>query len=772
MTANETFYRLAPFIQEFIRRNHWEDLRDIQQQAIPLILDTEGHVLIMSSTASGKTEAALLPILTLLDQSPPQSIGVLYIGPLKALINDQFERVQLMVQDRPDIPIQGWHGDVSQAQKRRFLRHPRGILQITPESLEAMLINRSGELTTLFGDLRFVIIDEIHAFLGTTRGQQVQCQLQRLSKYTKRPVRRIGLSATIGDIAIALRWLEAKTPLHAIPVREVESHRSIKLDLHHVVVSLQGRTFDAMMAPENMTQPPSQQTIPTPFTHEDVTHMVLDERMTLQQDDTAYYDMLFDMTLQGDKIILFANQRAATERIAAEMRKRLSHRHPGGQDRYFVHHGDIAANLREFAENAMRAEDQPACTIATATLELGIDIGHLDRVIQVGAPYTVSNFVQRLGRSGRRGSPPHMCFFLPEYLRSEQKQSPLDHIPWKLLQTLAMMLLYLEDRWIEPPEIPQMPLSLLYQQTMSIMKAQTEMSPLNLARSVLTLAPFRTISDDEYRLFLQQLIAHDHLARMDEGNLIVGMKGERITSHFSFYAIFATDQDYRVISATQEIGQVQRLPSLQSVIGLAGYAWLVIGIDERRRTIHVERAHGKVKASWQSFGNHHLHERVLQRMRQVLREEDDYSSFEDLTLTTPTLQRLAMARKLARDSGWLGDQIVSLGFGHFVVFPWANSRICRTLVDILRYAKWNVRDEGSPFYLEIIHSGDVTDVLYDFHMLGQTPIDPAVLVIDCPLNELRQGKYDYLAPRALLERAYMTDVLDISGALDWLAMCR
>ncbi|HEU5227438.1 MAG TPA: DEAD/DEAH box helicase, partial [Ktedonobacteraceae bacterium] len=198
MSTPDPFTRLAPFIQAYIYQHRWADLREIQKAAISAILDTNEHVLIMSGTASGKTEAALLPTLTLLEQSPPQSVGILYIGPLKALINDQFERIQGLLQEKPDIPIQGWHGDIAQSKKNRFLRQPRGILQITPESMEALFVHRSGALQTIFGDLRFIIIDEIHAFLGTQRGQQVLCHLQRLERAINRPIRRIGLSATIG----------------------------------------------------------------------------------------------------------------------------------------------------------------------------------------------------------------------------------------------------------------------------------------------------------------------------------------------------------------------------------------------------------------------------------------------------------------------------------------------------------------------------------------------------------------------------------------------
>lgn len=239
MSATDPFARLAPFIQAYIYQNRWTDLRDIQKAAIPAILDTSDHVLIMSGTASGKTEAALLPVLTLLEQSPAESVGVLYIGPLKALINDQFERIQNLLQEKPEIPIQGWHGDIAHYQKKKFLQQPRGILQITPESMEALFVNRSGELGVIFGDLRFIIIDEIHAFLGTERGQQVLCHLQRLERALRRPVRRIGLSATIGDTDIALRWLESSSQFQtrARLVTESTQGRRIELRVNHFVMA-------------------------------------------------------------------------------------------------------------------------------------------------------------------------------------------------------------------------------------------------------------------------------------------------------------------------------------------------------------------------------------------------------------------------------------------------------------------------------------------------------------------------------------------------------
>lgn len=774
MSTTDPFARLAPFIQTYIYQNRWTDLRDIQKAAIPAILDTSDHVLIMSGTASGKTEAAMLPVLTLLEQSPAQSVGILYIGPLKALINDQFERIQGLLQAHPDIPIQGWHGDIAYHQKKRFLQKPRGILQITPESMEALFVNRSGELGVIFGDLRFIIIDEIHAFLGTERGQQVLCHLQRLERAIRRPVRRIGLSATIGDVDMALQWLESSSHFqtHARLVSESTKGRRIELRVNHVVIASEQNEFQADMAPEEIVvrrRRRASSAIDTPPAPEDdaLSASPPDKRWELQQRSQDYYDDLFAMTMRYQKTLIFTNRRNKAERIAAELRQRLMQKQPGS-DWYFVHHSSIAADLREMAEVKMRDNEQQACTIATASLELGIDIGHLDLTVQVDAPHTVSSFIQRLGRSGRRGTPSRMCFYTFEYLSSDTVAlSELEQIPWNFLQTIAIIQLYLEEQWIEPPDIPTMPLSLLYQQTMSVMRARTELTPAQLAQSILTLSPFQSVTLDDYRLFLRHLVVLDQLAQMDEGTLIVGMKGGQLTSHYHFYAIFADTQDCRVLAGTQEIGAIQELPELESVIGLAGYAWRVISVDERGRTVHVERAKGVVTPNWLTFGDIHFHEQVMQRLRQALQEEIMYPYLSPLAQ-----QRLTLTRKLARRSDWLRSCVVRLEPGRFVLFHWTGWRIHRTLAHILKYIGLHVELPRNGAYIKVVYDGDAGAVIAELRKLSpQVPELVKALVAELKDGQLFQGKYDYLAPRPLLEKAYINDVLDIPETMRWLATC-
>ena len=192
------FDRYAPFVQDYIYRNGWESLRAIQVAAADAIFNTDENVLLTASTASGKTEAAFFPIITLFSEDPPSSIGCIYIGPLKALINDQFQRLNDLCEEA-DIPVWHWHGDVAQSHKERLMKHPSGILQITPESLEALLLHKHAAIPKLFHDLRFVVIDEVHSLLRGDRGGQTLCLIERLSRLAGVKPRRIGLSATIGD---------------------------------------------------------------------------------------------------------------------------------------------------------------------------------------------------------------------------------------------------------------------------------------------------------------------------------------------------------------------------------------------------------------------------------------------------------------------------------------------------------------------------------------------------------------------------------------------
>ena len=229
------FEKYSPFIRDYIYSRNWDSLREVQIGAAEVLFSTENNLLLTSSTASGKTEAAFFPIISRLYDDPPQTFGALYIAPLKSLINDQFSRLDELL-DMSGIPVFHWHGDVAMSHKNKALRDPKGILQITPESLESMLMNRNNDIVRLFGDLRYVVLDEIHTLTGTDRGNQIICQLCRISRLIGRDPVRVGLSATIGDTDIAAKWLGAGSERGVSVVGMKETRTSWRLGMEHFYI--------------------------------------------------------------------------------------------------------------------------------------------------------------------------------------------------------------------------------------------------------------------------------------------------------------------------------------------------------------------------------------------------------------------------------------------------------------------------------------------------------------------------------------------------------
>lgn len=732
------FRRLAPFIQEYIYRNKWEELHDIQAETIRAILDGSDHILISSATATGKTEAALLPIITDLHNDPPATIGALYIGPLKALINDQFERLTELL-EHTDIPVQSWHGDVAQSKKTRFLRRARGILQITPESLEAMLINRQHELRRLFGETRFIIIDEIHAFISSDRGRQVMCQLERLARHQVHPPRRIGLSATIGEPRLTMEWLRGNSKP---AVQLIDSKKSSSAEIGLAYFLLRNDSGKAKVEAQKETHKPKRSPVGL-------------------SNETDYYKHLHSMTQRVPKTLIFANARAVTEEIIMNLRQISARNHKPSI--YHVHHGSISAPLREAAESAMKDEDQPACAAATVTLELGIDLGLLDQVIQVNSTHSVSSFMQRLGRSGRRGGSSRMFFYSTE--QAGEKRHLGEELPWNLLQTIAIIQLYAEEKWIEPPEVPTMPFSLLYHQTMSIIKSHSELLPQQLAERVLTLSPFKAITQDHFRRLLRHLLDIEHLEQTEQGRLIIGLAAERIINDYRFYAVFEDSTEYRVRDMSHEIGTISGPPNPDDTIRLAGYIWRVLRVYEDEKVIEVERARGQSATFWTGAGNAALHSRILRKIRQILSARDNYAY-----LLAGARQRLRVAREAAKSSQLNETSVLPLAPNRFLVFPWCGTLQFDTQIALIERAGIHPARSCSPYYYELEFKADDAEVL-KHELLALCKNTPGALDLSQQASAVyRQQKYDRFVPTDMLREAFAFDYLDIPGALESMSL--
>ena len=725
----DAFNRLAPFIQDFIYQNKWEELRGNQVAACEVIFDSVDNLLLSSGTASGKTEAAFLPVLTELFNKPSTSVGIMYISPLKALINDQFKRLEQMLLDS-NIPVTKWHGDASQTQKNRLVKKPEGLLQITPESLESLITNKRSACLSMFSDLRFVIIDEVHYFMRDVRGLQLLCVLERLMQLTGVNPRRIGLSATLGDVSLARNWLNSGTGRDcAAPIVE-EGKKKVGLHIERFVNYAEDRDLVERDSSGNVVGVDSG-----------------------DFGNREHYEYLFKQTLDK-KTIVFTNSREETELVIAHLREiALKNKAP---DVYRVHHGNVSALLRENTEDEMKSADEKIVTGATVTLELGIDIGSLDQAVQVGAPLSVSSFAQRLGRCGRRGQVPQLLFTFVESIRISSADI-LGPINWEFIRTIGIIELYLKDHWMEPIPPQYHAYNLLYHQTMSCLKSSGEMSPAGLASAVLSLGCFKHITQDDYRNLLSHLIGIEQLQRTEHGGLIIGREGEKVVNSHKFLTVFIAPEYLLVKDENRTIGTVDKVYPVGMRFALAGMAWETVDVNEKSKVIFVKRVPGISVVDWKVDFTAELHTVLVRKVRGILKGDDSYPY-----LSIRCQERLAEIRYISRNSGILDNLVTPLSGRKYAIFPWVGTRPLTTL----NYAllQRNVKSKLpwiTCVYLEAIFDGTkeeleniIQDILHS---------DPDLYGLPLPDKVQIEGKYNEFVPLDLLRKQFIEDYLDFEG---------
>ena len=732
------FDRYAPFVQDYIYRNHWENLRAIQVAAADAIFNTDDNVLLTASTASGKTEAAFFPIITLFSETPPSSVGCIYIGPLKALINDQFTRLTDLCEEA-DIPVWHWHGDVAQSHKSRLMRKPSGILQITPESLEAMLLHKHAAIPKLFGDLRFVVIDEVHSLLRGDRGGQTLCLIERLSRIAGVNPRRIGLSATIGDPEKTGAFLSLGTGRNTIIPKIDAKGAKWRLSMEHFYV----KDVQAAEGKEISEALP-----------------VLEEKTAdAPKNADPGIGYIYEHT-KGKKCLVFVNSREECETVTTTLRQYCDIQQE--RDRFLIHHGNLSASYRETAEGIMKDDSQYMTTVTTATLELGIDIGRLERAFQIDAPWTVSSFLQRMGRTGRRESPAEMWFVMREDEPEARAMLP-STIPWKLLQGIALVQLYLEERWCEPPRLDRFAYSLVYHQTMSTLASCGEMSPKALADRILRLHYFHRVSQEDYKVLLRHLIKTDHIQQTEQGGLIVGLAGERVVNSFKFYGVFVESEEYTVRSESQELGTVCLPPPVGEKLAIAGHVWLVLDVDHKRHLVYCEQVKGSIPAYFGECPGD-LHTKILRRMRKVLKEDRSYPY-----LMKNAVARLDQARYTASHSGAADRPLINLGGNMWCLLPWVGTYPFLAMERFLKI-KCGDRlglknfDSARPYYMQFTMKVSEADFYRIVQEEIRKPIDPLELVYpkELPLFD----KYDEYLPEELVRKGFAYGVLDLDGMKD------
>lgn len=836
-----TFERYAPFIQDFIYAHEWENLRAIQVAAADAIFNTDDNVLLAASTASGKTEAAFFPILTEFWEDPPRSVGALYIGPLKALINDQFARLTDLCEEA-DIPVWHWHGDVAASRKARLMKNPSGILQITPESLEALLLRKHSAIARLFCDLRYIVIDEVHSLLRGDRGGQTLCLIERLGRLANVNPRRIGLSATIGDPQLTGAYLAAGTGRDTFIPRIEAPGRPWRLSMEHFYVTgpqaaddigmpgvgegmsgegrQEGHVLRQVLAFEGSrssnasegaadtareASPPPLACSPAPenpcplpnacATSVEADAMLIDRSASLGKEGSARsfagdgnadrfggdpdrppiepptdtapaaadpgMGYIFEHT-RGKKCLVFVNSREEAEAVCTTLRQYCEAN--GQPDRFLIHHGNLSASFRESAEALMKDEESNLTTVTTATLELGIDIGRLERAFQIDAPFTVSSFLQRMGRTGRRGAPQEMWFVMREEQPEARSMTP-ESIPWKLLQGIALVQLYVEERWVEPPRLDRLPYSLLLHQTLATLASEGELSPAALAARVLPLAPFHRVTQDDFRLLLRHLIDTDLVEPTEAGGLIVGLAGERIVNSFKFYAVFQENEEYTVRSESQEIGTIVQPPPAGEKIAIAGHVWVVDEVDHKRHLVYCTQVRGKVPAYFGDCpGDIDTH--VLERMRRVLREDASYPY-----LMRNAVARLGLARRVAGNAGLAELPLVNLGGNAWCLLPWLGTYAFLALERIIKIKVGPLLglkgiEASRPYFIQFKMPGSAEELMLelarvaDAYEAGRLDLLELLYPQEIPLFE----KYDGLLPAELVRRGFTYGVLDVAGA--------
>lgn len=745
-TRSVAYELYHPSVQRWIYDAGWERLRDAQERAAAPILAGDRDLIIATATASGKTEAAWLPICSALvrrRESGEQAPGVqaLFISPLKALINDQYDRMTRLCEGL-DIPVHRWHGDVAASRKSFVVRAPGGVLLITPESLEAMFVNHGSRVGHILGELRYIVIDELHCFVGTERGAQLVSLLHRVELAVARRVPRIALSATLGDFTAAAAFLRpgAGPAVHLVCSDD---------DVGEIRLQLRGyRT--AAATPGNPTAPVSDAGAPgapragtTPADNVE-TH-----------DLAPIADHLF-RTLRDNDNLVFANSRAAVETYADMLdRRSRAARVPA---EFLAHHGSLARELREHVEQRLKDRSTPVTAICTSTLELGLDIGSIDSVAQIGAPPTVAGLRQRLGRSGRRaGRPAIMRLYLSEAALNDRTPPP-DALRAELVQTIAMVELLLAS-WYEPPHTGGLHLSTLVQQILSVLAQHGAATAGQLYRWLCGEGPFALVDTAAFATLLRDLGEHDLVRQDARGYLMAGGQGERLVNHYSFYAAFHTAAEYRLVADGRTLGSlpVDRPILPGTLLIFAGRRWRVLGVDIAQRVIELTTSGEGQPPTFPGSGGEVADE--VRRTMYALYRCEEVPVYLD-----------ASARDLLREGRdafhryGCADQPI-LGWGNeALLFPWRGDRIMNTLLVALASRGLVVGQDGVSLTVKGTTPAGLWEVIQE---LASAP-PPEPLALARTVRVKAHDKYDrYLGPE-LLDAAYAGRALDVPGA--WAAL--
>jgi ATP-dependent helicase Lhr and Lhr-like helicase len=590
--VTDAFARLSPAMQyQIVNGLGFSGLRPVQQQTIDAVLD-DNNCVVLAPTAGGKTEAAFFPLLSRMDAEDWKPVSVIYVAPIRALLNNQEERLSRYANLIGRRAFK-WHGDVTSSSKRGFVSEPADILLTTPESLEVMLMSRKVSAERLFRGLRAVVIDEIHAFVGDDRGGHLSAVLERLSRFCGRDVQRIGLSATVGNPEDILRWVAGSSKRAGVVVDPGGGKKQPDIVIDWVASSDNAAKMIAQLHP-------------------------------------------------GKKRLVFVDSRRGVEDLGEKLRT-------AGVDAY-VTHSSLSLDERQAAERAFQ-EGQNCAIVATSVLELGIDVGDLDHVIQVDAPSTVAAFLQRMGRTGRReGRNPNCTFVATEDAG--------------LLQAAAIVRLF-RAGFIEPIPLAHRVAHLLAHQILA-MTVQVEggIPVADWWAWVSQATPFQGLDETDRKELVDHMLAENILAE-SAGRFSLGERGEKLYGWKNFaelYAVFSAPQILKVIWGGTEIGSIdvtfaqqEKLENLSFVLGAR--PWRAVAIDFSQGIVRVEPIASSKLARWQGRSGL-LGRELCQAILQIIVSDDAPPEW-----SKRAKDRLAELRTEYRDAGAGSNAIVEDPYG-------------------------------------------------------------------------------------------------------------
>lgn len=711
------FDRLHPALRRWVWTQGWASLREVQERAIPAILDGDHDLLIAAATAGGKTEAAMLPIMTRVAAAEAPGIRVMGVSPLKALINDQYRRLE-EIGAAVGLPIHRWHGDVGEVHKSRVLKNPAGLLLITPESLEAMFVRRGTLIRNLFSGLGFIVVDELHAFVGSERGRQLQTLLHRLELVLRRRVPRIGLSATLGDMGMAAEFLRPGGGLDVCQIVSSERGGEVRLQIRGYVDHRTRRNK-------------AEDEVETSAFREIVGHI---------------YE-----NLRGRRNLIFINRKSEVEGYADGLRTLCETRNVPNE--FFPHHGSLSKGLREDVERMLKSGETPVSAVCTSTLELGIDIGDVETIAQIGLPPAVASMRQRLGRSGRRGEPAVLRIYVDE--PEIGPASPiLDTLRLETFGAAAMVGLLVEG-WYEPPVPGALHLSTLVQQSLSAIAQVGGATAQDLWQGLCQSGPFHGVDTAMFAAFLRSLAANGLLAQSSEGILLLGDQGERLVNNYDFYSAFVTNEEYRIEHEGRPLGSVPinhaLIPGQMLIFG--GRRWTVLHVDEEQKRISVVPARGGSPPRYFG-GSAKIHDRVREEMFRLY-VDHNVPAFLD----SGAKKFFAQGRESFHELRLMERRIVQLG-DECYAFLWAGDRVLDTIGALLRQR--NV--SSAPCAICLLASDvDERGMIGHFEaILSEPPQDPKLLA--ATVRNKKREKHDGSLTEELLCADYASRDLDVEGA--------